>query len=205
MNSFNICHRDVKLENIMINPETYHVTFIDFGVSSFYFDYKHLNTHLGTAYYIAPEVIKGSYNKECDMWSLGIIAYMILTGNPPFYSNNSMEIYKTILQNKIEFPESEWKDLSKEALEFTKKLLVYDPSKRLTPLEALSHEWIDECLSVYVTELPSTYPGGGTRQKFSCTPAEEVKNSPPPRQGVHANIKKFFQSKNFWCTPPVGR
>lgn len=142
LNSLGICHRDIKLENIMINQETMMIKLIDFGFSSFFPKYEYLYTQVGTPYYIAPEVLKGQYNKEWDMWSLGIISFILLTGSPPFKSNNVPEIYKTIIMNEIEFEKKLWSSKSNEALSFVKRCLVYDPNIRMTPIEGLRHEFI---------------------------------------------------------------
>lgn len=75
-----IMHRDLKPENIMINPATLHIKLIDFGLTSYFNDSMTLSTRVGTPYYVAPEVLDGSYNKEVDLWSTGVIAYVLLTG-----------------------------------------------------------------------------------------------------------------------------
>jgi calcium-dependent protein kinase len=80
LNSLNICHRDIKPENILINPTSLHVKLIDFGLSTYFSDFSQLITKVGTPYYVSPEVLKGSYNKQCDMWSIGVITYILLTG-----------------------------------------------------------------------------------------------------------------------------
>jgi serine/threonine protein kinase len=87
------------------------------------------------------------------MWSLGVITYIILTGNPPFYSNKTTAIYHAIIENDIDFPYDEWKDLSDESLDFTNRMLEYDPQKRLTPLDALNHEWMNENCPKFDNEI----------------------------------------------------
>lgn len=91
-----IMHRDLKPENIMINPKTKHIKLVDFGLSSYFEDFMNLHTRVGTPYYVAPEVLNGDYNKQVDIWSIGIIAYILLTGCPPFQSENIDKIYDQI-------------------------------------------------------------------------------------------------------------
>jgi len=142
LNSLRMCHRDIKLENIMIDPATLHIKLIDFGFSSFIMDKDLLYTQVGTPYYISPQILKGEYGKEWDMWSIGIVWFILLTGFPPFKSNNLKEIYRTIVQNNIEFLPKLWRNKSNFAYSFTRQWLQYNPSERLTPEEALQHPWI---------------------------------------------------------------
>lgn len=144
MNSLGLWHRDIKLENIMIDPDSLHVKLVDFGFSRFFYEGEILKTQVGTPYYISPQILKGQYGKECDIWSLGILWYVLLTGFPPFKSNNLNEIYKTIISDGIEFERRIWKHKSAESIDFVKKWLIYDPSTRITPTEGLEHPWITQ-------------------------------------------------------------
>ncbi len=96
LHSKGITHRDVKLENILIHkkqPELI-IKLADFGTATFFFKNKPLTDVCGTPYYIAPEVLKGNYNEKCDIWSTGVIAYLLLCGKPPFtgYEKNEFDI-----------------------------------------------------------------------------------------------------------------
>lgn len=144
LNSLELCHRDIKLENIMIDPETKSIKLIDFGFSSFYQPNKQMTTQVGTPYYISPQILKGEYGKEWDMWSLGIVTFILLTGFPPFRSNNLNEIYRTIISDEIEYQRKVWKNKSSEALNFVQSWLRYNPEERLTPIDALNHPWITQ-------------------------------------------------------------
>ena len=97
LNTKSICHRDLKLENIVINPSTLKVKILDFGFSRFYNPEDIMKTRVGTPYYIAPEVLIGEYGPECDMWSIGVIAYIMLAGYPPFHSSKVPKILDKIL------------------------------------------------------------------------------------------------------------
>jgi calcium-dependent protein kinase len=91
---------------------------------------------------MAPEVIKKKYNQKCDIWSLGIIMYIMLTGMPPFMAKTDNEIYDLILKGDIQYPESKWSNISKSAKDLVQKMLTFNPAARVTAKEALSHPWI---------------------------------------------------------------
>ena len=102
-----------------------------------------MHTIVGTPYYVAPEVLKGSYDFSCDMWSCGIILYILLCGYPPFEGNSNKEIFKKVLHGKLEFDPEEWTSISSEAKDLILKMLEKDPTKRITFNDALKHEWFE--------------------------------------------------------------
>lgn len=100
-------------------------------------------TACGTPGYVAPEVLTATgYDKEVDLWSIGVITYILLCGFPPFYNENLPELFEQIMKAEYDFPEEYWGHVSKEAKDFIRKLLVVDPSKRLTSKAALAHPWL---------------------------------------------------------------
>lgn len=111
-----ICHRDLKPENFLFsdNSPDAEIKLIDFGLSKRFGSIQELDptekmhTIVGTPYYVAPEVLKGSYEFKCDVWSLGVILYIMLCGYPPFEGDNNKEIFKRVLQQKLEFDPEEW-------------------------------------------------------------------------------------------------
>lgn len=102
---------------------------------------KKMKKKLGGVYYLAPEVIKGSYTEKCDIWSCGVILYIILCGYPPFSGNTDDKIEKNILNGEFSFKGTEWTHVSNEAKDFIKKLLEYDDTKRIKAEEALQDPW----------------------------------------------------------------
>jgi serine/threonine protein kinase len=140
LNSINICHRDLKPENIMIDVKTLKIKLLDFGLSS-YFSNKSLLSPVGTPYYVSPEVLVGKYNKECDMWSIGVITYILLTGGPPFQGESLPDIYREIMRFNLIFDDEEWRHVSNQAKEFVERLIVIDTKARMTPDQALEHSW----------------------------------------------------------------
>jgi len=160
--SNNIAIRDLKLENILvsISSEQQHgcdkVKLANFGFAKVENEPDCLITQCGSPLYVAPEIISGlHYGKKVDMWSFGVIVYVLLSGRFPFFNNNSTEheLYKMILRGDFDFPkEYNWDDniISCAAKDFIKNLLVVNPEDRMSAKDALKHEWIvcgEECFS----------------------------------------------------------
>ena len=99
-----------------------------------------MGTKAGTPYYISPEVLTGNYDKKCDLWSAGCILYVFLCGYPPFFGEDDQEIIAAVQKGVFDFDGEEWDEISKEAKDLIKKLIVR-PEKRLTAEEALQHKW----------------------------------------------------------------
>jgi calcium-dependent protein kinase len=103
---------------------------------------KKMSQKFGTPYYIAPEVLKKSYTEKCDLWSVGVIMYILLCGYPPFNGSRDEQIIKAVLAGKYSLDEPEWADVSAEAKDLVAKLLTYNPDERPSASEALKHPWI---------------------------------------------------------------
>lgn len=140
-----IVHRDLKPENILFaspNADA-QIKLIDFGLSRKYSTNEKLHTILGTPYYIAPEVLKGSYNEKCDLWSIGALTYIMLCGEPPFNAETNNEIFTKIVNDELVFGEK-WNCISKKAIDFVTLCLTKDPEKRPSAVELLNHPWFEE-------------------------------------------------------------
>lgn len=97
----------------------------------------------GTAYYIAPEIVNGkTYNEKCDLWSIGVIMYILLTGSPPFDGKNDNDILKVVKSGKYSTTMSEFKRLSADAKDLIKWMLTMDPKSWISASDALEHSWI---------------------------------------------------------------
>jgi len=143
-----ILHRDLKPENILIDTvgdsedeEFFIIKVIDFGTADIFKNNSLLSKQIGTPYYIAPEVLNNQYNEKCDMWSCGVIMYILLSGCPPFYGKNDQEIYSSIKMGKYSFRQKIWESVTNEAKNLIKKLLELDFSKRPTAQEAIQDPW----------------------------------------------------------------
>lgn len=138
-----IVHRDIKSDNILFlhNRIDSPVKLIDFGISVKFEKETKLREKTGTVLYIAPEVIKGSYDEKCDIWSCGVLMYMMLSGLPPFYGTNRKEVMAKISQGKFSFKSKIWTLISKEAKDLIEKMLTLNPEQRPSCKEILNHPW----------------------------------------------------------------
>jgi calcium-dependent protein kinase len=119
------------------------IKIIDFGTSQAFKvgSKKKMEERYGTPYYIAPDVLNKSYNEKCDIWSLGVILYILLVGYPPFNGSDDKKIIDAVKKGKYTLEEPEWDDVSEEAVDLVKKCLTYDPEKRISASDALEHAW----------------------------------------------------------------
>jgi serine/threonine protein kinase len=152
-----IAHRDIKLENILlaqcaekgegvdhINPSWIKVGDFGFAITPAE-SHSGLRTSCGTPLYVAPEILMGkSYGYAVDMWSVGVLVYILLCGNPPFRNKDTKQLYRSICSGKLEFRDECWCKISEEAKDFISSLLTLDPSKRLSASAARHHAWFNK-------------------------------------------------------------
>jgi calcium-dependent protein kinase len=100
-----------------------------------------MNNIMGTPYYIAPEVLTETYDEKCDIWSCGIILYVLLCGYPPFNGSTDNDILKAVKKGKYDFPKKDWDNVSKEAIDLIQHMLQYDSKDRFSAQESLNHNW----------------------------------------------------------------
>ncbi|XP_010268196.1 PREDICTED: calcium-dependent protein kinase 28-like [Nelumbo nucifera] len=141
-----LVHRDMKPENFLFKStkEDSPLKATDFGLSDFIKPGKQFQDIVGSAYYVAPEVLKRKSGPESDVWSIGVITYILLCGRRPFWDKTEDGIFKEVLKGKPDFRRKPWPSISDGAKDFVKKLLVKDPRARLTAAQALSHPWVRE-------------------------------------------------------------
>ncbi|CAL9080414.1 unnamed protein product [Musa textilis] len=152
VNVVNICHfmgvmhRDLKPENFLLatKDENAMLKATDFGLSVFIEEGKVYRDIVGSAYYVAPEVLRRSYGKEVDIWSAGVILYILLSGVPPFWAETDKGIFNAILQGHIDFESAPWPSISYSAKDLVRKMLTPDPKKRITAAQVLEHPWLRE-------------------------------------------------------------
>ncbi|GER40860.1 calcium-dependent protein kinase [Striga asiatica] len=120
-----VMHRDLKPENFLMVRKVYKEV-------------------VGSAYYVAPEVLRRNYGKEIDVWSAGVILYILLSGFPPFWAETEKGIFEEILAGHVDLQSSPWPSISDGAKDLIKKMLTIDPKKRITADEALEHPWLKE-------------------------------------------------------------
>jgi len=155
MHDHNVMHRDLKYENIMfanIKP-TSEIKIIDFGLSKKFVVDQSLNDGVGTMYTMAPEVMKKDYTYKADIWSIGVIAYMLLSSQMPFYGLKRREIANKIIKCTYDFKGRRWTSISSQAKDFVRDLLRRDPQERPTAEEARRALWFN---SNHVSSFSST-------------------------------------------------
>lgn len=146
MHKHHITHRDLKPENFLLEEKTSKnkdapIKVIDFGLSCKFTEGKFLSTKAGTPYYVAPQVLQGKYDEKADVWSCGVLMYVLLCGYPPFYGDNDNEILAMVKKGVFDFPEEEWNEVSSQGKGLVEKLLTFEPAKRPSCEEALKHDW----------------------------------------------------------------
>jgi calcium-dependent protein kinase len=148
LHSKGIVHRDLKLENFLFSTKSPNsdLKMIDFGLSK-HFDLGQVHTEMvGTPYTVAPEIIRGTYDEKCDIWSLGVITYLLLSGETPFGGldgENMLLVKQNIMRAQVTFkPPDVWTHVSQDGRAFVIKLLQADPVMRPTAKEVQTDEWI---------------------------------------------------------------
>ncbi|EEF38311.1 calcium-dependent protein kinase 20 [Ricinus communis] len=142
--SLGVMHRDLKPENFLFvdHEEEAALKTIDFGLSVFFRPGETFSDVVGSPYYVAPEVLKKHYGPECDVWSAGVIIYILLSGVPPFWDETEQGIFEQVLKGELDFISEPWPNISESAKDLVRKMLVRDPKKRLTAHEVLCHPWV---------------------------------------------------------------
>ncbi|EPS71785.1 calcium-dependent protein kinase 1 [Genlisea aurea] len=139
-----VIHRDLKPENFLFanKKENSALKAIDFGLSVFFKPGEKFSEIVGSPYYMAPEVLKRSYGPEIDIWSAGVILYILLCGVPPFWAETEQGVALAILRGILDFKREPWPQVSDNAKSLVRQMLEPDPQKRLTAQEVLDHPWI---------------------------------------------------------------
>jgi len=148
MHENHICHRDLKPENFLFSAkqplEKTLLKIIDFGLSCKFEIGDVLSTKAGTPYYVAPQVLSGKYDHMSDLWSCGVIMYVMLCGYPPFYGDTDAEVLSKVRLGNFSFNAADWKNVSEDAKNLIRHLLKMNPKDRYTAEQALNHEWIKD-------------------------------------------------------------
>jgi len=182
VHSKGIMHRDLKPENILLASKVSNVDIkiSDFGLAKMSRDYPRRlprsHSICGSDFYLAPEVIKQEeYGREIDIWAVGVITYVLLSGSLPFFHNVLHKLYRQIVERDLSFPEQAWKNVSKGALDFILRLLQVRAGDRLTADQGLSHPWLR-----------------GTNAGSSFNSFETP--NPMARSGSHANNPNYYSA-----------
>ncbi|KAG7165109.1 serine/threonine-protein kinase Chk2-like isoform X2 [Homarus americanus] len=193
-----ITHRDIKPENILLatDEEYTRVKLTDFGLSKLAVDASQMTTFCGTPTYIAPELLQFeglSYNKKVDLWSLGVVLFVSLSGYPPFYGEEDAKLRFKIKNAVYNFQPKLWTEISDEAKDLITKLLVSEPSRRLNIDQTLSHPWLqDELMKKKALDLihqDQSLPTNKRRLEESEADELELSDAKTPRiqKGIGIN------------------
>ncbi|GFP86666.1 calcium-dependent protein kinase 3 [Phtheirospermum japonicum] len=144
--SMGVMHRDLKPENFLFSgaEEDSPLRATDFGLSVFFKPGDVFRDIVGSAYYVAPEVLRRNYGVEADIWSAGVILYILLSGVPPFWGESNRGIFDAVLRAHLNFVSDPWPSISSSAKDLLKKMLQPDPKQRFTAVEVLNHPWMRE-------------------------------------------------------------
>ncbi|XP_057963614.1 calcium-dependent protein kinase 26 [Malania oleifera] len=144
--SLGVMHRDLKPENFLLvnKDDDFSLKAIDFGLSVFFKPGQVFSDVVGSPYYVAPEVLCKHYGPEADVWTAGVILYILLSGVPPFWAETQQGIFDAVLKGVIDFESDPWPLISDSAKDLIRKMLCSQPSERLTAHEVLCHPWICE-------------------------------------------------------------
>lgn len=139
-----IAHRDLKPDNVLFDSRD-RLRLADFGSAEWFGanERRMMTGVVGTPYYVAPEVLSGrEYNEKVDVWSLGVILYIMLAGVPPFYGESAAETFEAVLRGNLRFPTRIFRSVSPEAKDLLRKMLCKDVSRRLSAEQVLRHPWV---------------------------------------------------------------
>lgn len=194
LHDLGIVHRDLKPENLLFQSkrDDAEIKIIDFGYAGFY-TAAGLTGLCGTPDYVAPEVLSWyapddrivmgtPYGKPCDMWSIGVIVYILLCGFPPFYAEDEDALLRLVQAGKFSFPVPHWNGISTQAKRFIKQCLDVDMETRLTAVDALQHPWIADVPPLPAANAPAQ--GGKPSYVGMKGPGQGQKPPGPPQQAA---------------------
>lgn len=143
MHSKNMVHRDIKPENFLMQNKSKDadIKIIDFGLAASYKPGQKLKTKAGTPFYVSPQVLKGSYTYKCDIWSCGVIVYILICGYPPFYGDDDAQILRSVKSGRFDFPDAEWSNISSECKNLIKRMLSLQEDARPEAEALLDDPW----------------------------------------------------------------
>jgi serine/threonine protein kinase len=217
MHEIGIVHRDLKPENLLLcseNDDT-NVKIADFGFAKKISELKEKETPLGTLSYVAPEILqRKKYEAQPDIWSMGVIVYVLLVGYPPFYDKNEKKLQSKIRNGRYHFHEEYWKNKSPEAIDMIKKMLTVDHHERWTARQLLQHPWIvkdsEELAAKNMADTIVTMKKFNAKRRFRAAVqtimlTERLKNlmKPSPATGAVGSGKSEVTEKTEGDTSDV--
>ncbi|KAG6537154.1 calcium-dependent protein kinase 20-like [Zingiber officinale] len=196
-----VMHRDLKPENFLFgdSKENAPLKSIDFGLSQFFRPGERFTEIVGSPYYMAPEVLLRNYGPEVDVWSSGVILYILLSGAPPFWGETEHGVAEAIIRSVVDFKRDPWPKVSDYAKDLVRRMLERDPNKRLTAQQVLDHPWLQNG-----KKTPNVDLGENVRARFQqFSMMNKFKNKALKVMAEHlsveevADIKDMFESMDI--------
>ena len=188
-----VAHRDLKPENILLKDtsEDAEIKITDFGLSKIFSSDLEgevtMKTACGTPGYVAPEVLMHDvYSSQVDLWSVGVIVYILLCGFPPFYGDNDNQMFRKIKAGQYKFLSPYWDPISADAKEFVSKLLTVDWQKRMDAQQALDHRWLKDGKQASTHNL---FEGNAMAMSRNTPPNPDSPKEVRPPRSLHLRIK----------------
>lgn len=180
LHAHGIAHRDIKPENVLLaDPASFVAKLTDFGLSRFVGESRFMHTMCGTPLYVAPEVLHslgaGGYTNAVDIWSLGVILYLMLSGSIPFPCSTDTALFAAIKAGAYAFPSPQWDGVSAPAIDLVRRMMTVDPALRITAADALQHKWFTEDdSSAGAASASATADGATATTTTTTTPAAGI-------------------------------
>lgn len=183
LHSRDIVHRDIKPENLVFesDKDDLSIKLVDFGLARKHYQSSfepYMSEVCGTSFFIPPEVLRKKYDRSVDLWSVGVTAFILLGGYPPFNGRNNKEVYGAIKRGKFQFHAKYFKNVSKEAKDFISRLLRVNVKKRMTAEEALRHPWITKHTSKNDSSTSTTSTASAKEVLQDKTQSDVVSKQP---------------------------
>ncbi|KAL4383892.1 hypothetical protein GQ457_15G001850 [Hibiscus cannabinus] len=194
-----IVHRDLKPENILLatKASSSPIKLADFGLATYIEPGQCLHGTVGSPFYIAPEVLVGGYNQAADIWSAGVILYILLSGTPPFWGKTKSRIFDAVRAADLQFPSDPWDRISDSAKNLVRGMLNTDPSQRLTALLVLDHSWMKSDESCHEESSELVYQSFGELE--FCSGSFSMSRDQDISFGVASPIIYDVQSPTLTC------
>ncbi|KAI3458207.1 hypothetical protein Pfo_014870 [Paulownia fortunei] len=196
-----VVHRDLKPENILLSTKSPSspIKLADFGLATYIRPGQSLYGTVGSPFYIAPEVLAGGYDQAADVWSSGVILYILLSGIPPFWGKTKSRIFDAVRAADLRFPSNPWDFISDSAKELIKRMLCKDTSRRLTAKQVLDHSWVRDMLPLSIDPRKFGEQICGQDLKQSCLYPSLMARSQDLSFGMASPINSEVQSPTFTC------
>lgn len=196
-----VIHRDLKPENILLSTKSSSspIKLADFGLATYIRPGQSLHGTVGSPFYIAPEVLAGGYDQAADVWSAGVILYILLSGIPPFWGKTKSRIFDAVRAADLQFPSNPWGSISDSAKELIKGMLCRDTSKRLTAEQVLDHSWVKNTLPL--SSIPCKHGQQSCKLDLEqgCFSTSLMSRSQDISFGMGSPIGCEVQSPTFTC------